>query len=492
MTQVLSQDEVDQILAAIKATDIEPKNYRLSADGRKLRLYDFKRPDKFTKEQIRTISIIHETFARFTEKNLEALLRSFIFIHVASVDQLTYGEFLRSIPTPTTLAIINMDPLKGHAIMEIDPDITFSIIDRICGGTGGGVVIMVQHDLTFIEKTIDVKKFQHELTDIEMSLMENIIVRMLGNLREAWAEVLELRPRLGQIDTNPQFAQIVPPTEMVVLVTLETNFGGGVGGVKGVINICIPYSTIEPIIGKLSNSYFYGKNQNDTQLNLSKKSKLNNREDIPVRLTAEILRRDYPVKEILKWNTETLILPLRPLSPGYCYLKLGDRRVWRCQTLQDCKWFCKRITIVNNAEKPFGTEGNYMKNENVNPLAADALSNAMIKISVELGTTLKTVREVFEMGEGTILELDKLAGEPVDVMANGLLFAYGEVVVIDENFGIRITEIIGTKDAPGQCGLEQPAPEPSEPSKPKGMEAAAETNADPLKEAIKETLKETT
>jgi flagellar motor switch protein FliM len=473
MTQVLSQDEIDQLLTAIadvEPEDFKPKEFKSATDNRKIKIYDFKRPDKFTKEQIRTISIMHETFCRFTTNSLSAQLRSMVHIHVASVDQLTYEEFLRSIPTPTTLAIINMTPLKGCAIMEIDPDITSSIIDRICGGFG------------------ELTKYRHELTEIEMSLMEGFVVRMLGNLREAWSGVLDLRPRLEQIDTNPQFVQIVPPNEMVVMVTLETK----ISDKEGIINICIPYSTVEPIIDKLSNSYWYRKNQNNTPLNTSKKSKLNNREDIPIRLTAEILRRNYPVKEILKWNTETLILPLRPLSPGYCYLKLGERRVWRCQILQDCKWFSKRITIVNYAEKPFGTEGNDMKMENVNPLAADALSNAMIKISVELGTTLKTVKEVFEMGEGTILELDKLAGEPVNVMANGLLFAYGEVVVIDENFGIRITEIIGTKDAPDQCGLQQPAPEPPEPSKPKGMEAAAETNADPLEEPIKETLKETT
>jgi flagellar motor switch protein FliM len=333
MTQVLSQEEINQLLTVINSGESEPEDFKPAVISRKIKIYDFKRPDKFTKEQIRTISIMHETFSRLTTNSLSAQLRSMVHVHVASVDQLSYEEFIRSIPTPTTLAIINMDPLKGNAVMEIDPDITFSIIDRICGGIG--------------ETTS-----QHELTDIEQSIMENIIVRMLGNLREAWTGVLGLRPRLEQIDTNPQFVQIVPPNEMAVEVTLETK----ISDKEGLINICIPYSTVEPIIDKLSNSYWYGKNQNDTQLNSSKKSKLNNREDIPVRLTAEILRRDYPVKEILKWNTETLILPLRPLSPGYCYLKLGDRRIWRCQILQDCKWFCKRITIVNNAEKPFGTE----------------------------------------------------------------------------------------------------------------------------------------
>ena len=128
-----------------------------------------------------------------------------------------------------------MDPLKGSAILEIDPAMTFSIIDRLFGGQGEGA------------------KFSRELTDIEQSVMEGIIVRVLGNLREAWSTVIDLRPRLGGIETNPQFAQIVPPTEMVVLVTLETK----VGEVEGMMNLCIPYLTIEPIISKLSAQYWY-------------------------------------------------------------------------------------------------------------------------------------------------------------------------------------------------------------------------------------------
>jgi flagellar motor switch protein FliM len=235
MTEVLSQDEIDQLLTAINAGETEAEEFKPTTDTRKIKIYDFKRPDKFSKEQIRTIQIMHETFARLTTTALSANLRSMVHVHVASVDQLTYEEFIRSIPTPTALAIINMDPLKGNAILEIDPAITFSIIERLFGGPGDGT------------------KMQHELTDIEQSVMEGIIVRILGNMREAWAQVIDLRPRLGQIDTNPQFAQIVPPNEMVVLVTLETK----VGEVEGMMNFCIPYLTIEPIISKLSAQFWY-------------------------------------------------------------------------------------------------------------------------------------------------------------------------------------------------------------------------------------------
>jgi flagellar motor switch protein FliM len=235
MTEVLSQDEIDQLLTAISAGEVEPQEVQHAPDQKKIKIYDFKRPDKFSKDQMRTVSIMHETFARLTTTSLSAQLRSLVHVHVASVDQLTYEEFIRSIPNPTTLAVINMDPLRGSAILEVDPAVTFSIIDRLFGGQGEGA------------------KFQRDLTDIEQSVMEGIIVRVLGNMREAWSTVIDLRPRLGQIETNPQFAQIVPPTEMVVLVTLETK----VGEVEGMMNFCIPYLTIEPIISKLSAQYWY-------------------------------------------------------------------------------------------------------------------------------------------------------------------------------------------------------------------------------------------
>ena len=242
MTEVLSQDEIDQLLTAISSGEVSTEEPIAQVDQRKIKIYDFKRPDKFSKDQIRTVSIMHETFARQTTTALSSQLRSLAHVHVASVDQLTYEEFIRSIPNPTTIAVINMDPLKGSAILEIDPAVTFSIIDRLFGGQGEGA------------------KFTRELTDIEASVIEGIIVRILGNLREAWATVIDLRPRLGQIETNPQFAQIVPPSEMVVLVTLETK----VGEVEGMMNFCIPYLTIEPIIPKLSAQYVYSSMRRGT------------------------------------------------------------------------------------------------------------------------------------------------------------------------------------------------------------------------------------
>jgi flagellar motor switch protein FliM len=226
MTEVLSQNEINQLLTAINGASSAVTN----------------RPDKYSKEQLWAVSYIHETFANLTTYSLSAYMRSMCHVHVSSVDELIYEEFIRSTPAPSTLAIVNMNPLKRSAILEISQEITFAIIDRLCGGSGDG------------------RQFQHKLTKIETSIMENIIVHLLGNLREAWNKVLDMNPQVKAIDTDPQSVRIVSPNEIVILVTLEAK----IGEMKGMINICIPSSTIEPVMEKLTN-WYCDKNQDNTQ-----------------------------------------------------------------------------------------------------------------------------------------------------------------------------------------------------------------------------------
>jgi flagellar motor switch protein FliM len=150
----------------------------------------------------------------------------------ASVDQLTLGELYRTIPVPTTLGVINMEPLQGGAILEIDPLVTFAILDGIRGIKG---------------KAPDPRQ---QMTDNEEYLMKGVYAHLLENLREAWSEVIVLRPRLVKIETDPKFIKIAPPAEMTALVTLEAK----IGGAMGMLNLCIPYPVIEPVLGKLMGS----------------------------------------------------------------------------------------------------------------------------------------------------------------------------------------------------------------------------------------------
>ena len=251
---------------------------------------------------------MHYTVARPTTTSLSAQLRSLVHVHVASVDQLTYEEFIRSIPTPTTLAVINMDPLKGNAVLEIDPAITFSMIDRLFGGTGQGA------------------KVSRDLTDIEQSVMEGIIVRILANMREAWTQVIDLRPRLGQIETNPQFAQIVPPSEMVVLVTLERK----VGEEEGMMNFCIPYLTIEPIISKLSSQFWFSsvRRSSTTQYLGTLKEKLS---DVDMDVVAEIGTINMPIRDVLALRVGDVVRLSTVRVGDPLSLSVGNKKKFYCQ-----------------------------------------------------------------------------------------------------------------------------------------------------------------
>lgn len=308
MTDMLSQDEIDQLLTAISSGDTEPEDFKSINDNRKIKIYDFKRPDKFSTEATRTIKMMHETFARQTTTTLSAQLRTLAHVHVATVEQLTYEEFIRSIPAPTTLALINMDPLPGSAVLEIDPSITFSIIDRLFGGKGQSI------------------KIQRELTDIEGSVMEGIIVKILANMREAWNTVIDLRPRLGTIETTPQFAQIVPPNDIVILVTLEVK----VGDEEGMMNFCLPYVTVEPVVSKLSTQYWFTsvRRSSTTQHLAVLKEKL---AAVEVDVVAEVGSLDISVSDVLSLGVGDIIrLPSVQVGDPFT-LSIGNRKKFYCQ-----------------------------------------------------------------------------------------------------------------------------------------------------------------
>ena len=309
MNEVLSQDEIDQLLTAISSGDTDTDDYKPVNSAKKIKMYDFKRPDKFSKEQLRTVSIMHETFARLTTTSLSSQLRSFVTVHVASVEQITYEEFIRSIPNPTTLAVINMDPLKGNAVLEIDPAITFCMIDRLFGGRG----------LTSGNKNRD-------LTDIEQEVMEGVIVRILANIREAWTQVIELRPRFAQIETNPQFAQIVPPTEMVVLITLETK----VGEEEGMMNFCIPYLVLEPIVSKLSSQYWFSsvRKNSTTQYLETIKQQLTS---VDMDVVADFGSINLPIRDVLSLRVGDVIRLSNIKVGDPLSLSVGNEKKFYCQ-----------------------------------------------------------------------------------------------------------------------------------------------------------------
>ncbi|MDD2585249.1 MAG: flagellar motor switch protein FliM [Syntrophomonadaceae bacterium] len=235
MSEVLSQNEIDALLSALSSGSVDADELKEEQKRKKIRIYDFRRPNKFSKDQIHTLQVIYENYSRSLGTYLAAQLRTPVQVEVLSVQQLTYEEFIRSIPNPTILNIYSFYPLEGSAIMEINPNMGFAMIDRLLGGPG------------------DAPGKIRSLTEIEQTVMEKIAQRMLDYLREPWESILELNPLMERVETNPQFTQLVSPTEIMMIISLEAR----VGDVPGMINMCIPFLLLEPILEKLSVHVYY-------------------------------------------------------------------------------------------------------------------------------------------------------------------------------------------------------------------------------------------
>lgn len=232
---VLSQNEIDSLLDALSSGSFDLDSMNADSEERKIKVYDFRRPDKFSKDQLRAIQMIHESFARQLTTTLSTMVRSMVSAEVASVDQLAYDEFVRSLVQPTVIGILEMYPFSGNALIEINPNLVFAIIDRMLGGKG-----------EFSGKARD-------LTDIERMVIERVIMRMLELLEESWSTVVDVRFRFENMESNPFFVQICPGTDMVLLVILKLK----VADVEGMISICIPYFLMEPLMDKLSSQQWF-------------------------------------------------------------------------------------------------------------------------------------------------------------------------------------------------------------------------------------------
>ena len=274
---VLSQAEIDALLAGVAGGTIDTDSMKDDGDGKKVKVYDFKRPDKFSKDQIRTLYMLHESFARLLNTYLSTHLRTLVNVDVASVEQLTYQEFVQSMSNPSVISILGVPPLKGNIIIEINPELAFAFIDRVFGGDGNTPMKV------------------RVLTEIEDAVMRRFVTTAMSHFKEAWNNVATINPFLEATESNPQFTQIVPPSDMVVIITLQMK----IGEVEGMMNICIPYLVLEPIMSKLTTTFWVAstisKDESEEQF-AAIRSKL---ERTKVPLIVEVGRVQISIREFL-------------------------------------------------------------------------------------------------------------------------------------------------------------------------------------------------
>lgn len=238
MSDVLSQNEIDNLLKALSSGEVDVNEMKKSNEVQ-VKEYDFARPSKFSKEHLRTLEIIYDNYGRLLSTNLPIYLRKNIQVEVMNSEAVTYMEFSNALSNPVLLGIIDFEPLKGNIIMEMATKLGYAIIDRMLGGEGEP-----------LEKT-------REFSEIELLIIERIMTSCVELMREPWENVLDVNPRLQRIETNPQFAQIIQPSEMIAIVTINIK----IGDVEGLINLCLPYLTLEPVMDKLNTKFWYSNMQ---------------------------------------------------------------------------------------------------------------------------------------------------------------------------------------------------------------------------------------
>jgi flagellar motor switch protein FliM len=238
MAEVLDQAEVDALLAAVDSGQIDQQSATAPAAqgtkqevSRDIRLYDFKRPERVSKDQIRALEAIHEGFARNFGAALSAFLRTIIEVRVATVEQLTYSEFIHSLPNPTCFNLLSCAPLEGQMCLEISPLIIYPVIDRLLGGSNNDLFIP-----------------QRPLTSIEWRLVGKMTDRAVQSLNEAWSNLVEVDFEVPETESNPHLVQIVAPNEVVVVIGFELKMGPR----AGTMSLCVPFNVVEPVMGKLA------------------------------------------------------------------------------------------------------------------------------------------------------------------------------------------------------------------------------------------------
>ncbi|TDQ39656.1 flagellar motor switch protein FliM [Aureibacillus halotolerans] len=298
--EILSQGEIDALLSAISKGEMDTEQFKVEETKRRVKVYDFKRALRFSKDQIRSLSRIHDNLARLLTTYFSAQLRTYIDIKVASVDQLPYEEFIRSIPKVTILNVFEMEPLEGRMIMEVNPVIAYAMMERMLGGQGRSY------------------KSSGALTEIETRIISQLFERMSEHFKEAWSSIVDIEPSLDEFESNPQFLQMVSPNETVIVISLNTTIGDS----TGMINICIPHVVLEPIISKLSVHYWMqtGRREQPKETADLLQKKL---EKATLPLSAELGTSTISVEDFLSLQLDDVI-ELQQSIHSPLVIKVGD------------------------------------------------------------------------------------------------------------------------------------------------------------------------
>lgn len=285
MAKILSQDEIDALLTTVSSGDEASAEENFDDDKlRSILSYDFKHPNRVSKDQIRTLENMHDNFAGHYGSTLSAMMRTIVDVDLVSVDQITYSEFIMSLVTPSCTYTFSAEPLEAVCLVDFNPTLTFAFIDRMFGGNG------------------KILETERELTGIERSVMTRLANKLYRDLEQAWENIVKIQVDNKSFETNPQFIQIVPPGETVVAVSFQIKLFQS----TGLLTICYPYVSLEPIITKLSAQNWIDatkKKNLDSDRNLN----LYNINQVSAEISAQLLTTNIKMRDFLQLKVDDVI-----------------------------------------------------------------------------------------------------------------------------------------------------------------------------------------
>lgn len=292
MAKILSQDEIDALLTTVSAGDSEASADQF--DDEKLRsivAYDFKHPNRVSKDQIRTLENMHDNFAGHFGSSLSTVLRSIVDVDLVSVDQITYSEFIMSLVSPSSTYTFSARPLEAVCLVDFNPTLTFSLIDRMFGGHG------------------KILESERELTGIERSVMGRLVQRLYKELTKSWEHLVQIEIEQISFETNPQFIQIVPPGETVVVISLQVKLFQS----TGLLTICYPYVSLEPVITKLSAQNWIDATKKKN-LAADRDANSDNLREVQAELAAVLLQSRLKMRDFLRLKVGDVIPSEKKIS----------------------------------------------------------------------------------------------------------------------------------------------------------------------------------
>ena len=311
MGEVLSQNEIDNLLAALSTGELDADQMQESTE-KQVKDYDFSRPTKFSKEHLRTLEMIFEHYGRLISTNLPVYLRKNVQVTVASSETVTFSEFTNALANPVILGIINFSPLNGTILIDLATNLGYAMLDRMLGGSGAP-----------LEKS-------REFSDIEMTIIQKILVMFTQLLRDPWKNVIEVSPVMQRLETNPQFAQVISPNDMIAIVTLNMK----IGEVEGFMNICLPFFTLEDVMDKLNTRFWFSTMQE------------NHDENYEMYIESLIRKVDIPIRAVLGRSTISV--------SDFMNLQVGDCIRLDSKVDEDMNVYVgniKKFTALPGAEK---------------------------------------------------------------------------------------------------------------------------------------------